>query len=74
MHVVVIGLAAGPDDAERLWREGADRVEISTQAPTLDTPEEIAVAVVRGAAEVRTRNVTAARRVVDVLAAITEAR
>jgi hypothetical protein len=73
MRVVVIGVTDDPADAERLQREGADAVEPPDGRPTLDTPEEVAAAIVRGATTVRTRYVRSARRVADVLAAVADA-
>ncbi len=43
-----------------------------TWGSTLDTPEEVAAAIVRGATSVRTRNVRSARRVADVLAVVAD--
>ena len=73
MRAVVIGIADDPADAARLQREGADAVEPGDGGPTLDTAEEVAVAIMGGAIAVRTRDVRTARRVADVLAVVADA-
>jgi hypothetical protein len=69
---VIIGVGV---DVERLEAQGADVVEADGE-PTItgETAAELAVAVARGETVLRTHHVRVARRVVDVWAAIAEAR
>ena len=69
--VAVVGADADAAEREGLLALGADTVEVAaTDDGVIDDIAGLAVAAVRGAPAVRTRDVRAARRIVDVIAAI----